>query len=111
MTFTGVTNAHGPSPSQQHACLQYAVWQTQQEVTRPKARFLPTSPEKLICRDQSCKVPQIANPTLEVIKMPSIAAKNVLEYCYQMEVMLKQIQTQMESELRMKSDLVRQLQH
>ena len=30
-----------PHPSQQHA-----VWQLQQEVTRPKARFKPTSPEK-----------------------------------------------------------------
>ena len=31
----------GPHPSQHHA-----VWQLQQEETRPKARFKPTSPEK-----------------------------------------------------------------
>ena len=35
-----------PHPSQQHADLHHAVWQLQQEVTRPKARFKPTSPEK-----------------------------------------------------------------
>ena len=35
-----------PQPSQQHAGLHHAVWQQQQEVTRPKARFKPTSPEK-----------------------------------------------------------------
>ena len=43
MAFTGVTNAHGPSPrlSQQHVDLHYAVWQPQQEVTRPKAMLEP----------------------------------------------------------------------
>ena len=35
-----------PHPSQQHAGLNYAVLQLQQEVTRPKARFKPTSPKK-----------------------------------------------------------------
>ena len=30
----------------QYPDLQYAVWQLQQEVTRPKARFKPTSPNK-----------------------------------------------------------------
>ena len=35
-----------PHPSQQHAGLHHAVWQLQQEVTRPKARFKPTSPKK-----------------------------------------------------------------
>ena len=33
-----------PHPSQQHVGLHYAVWQLQQEVTRPKARS--TLPEK-----------------------------------------------------------------
>ena len=33
-----------PHPSQQHAGLHHAVWQPQQEVTRPKARFKPTLP-------------------------------------------------------------------
>ena len=46
MAFTGVTNSHGPHLSQQHAGLQHAVWQQQQEVTRPKARFKPFLPEK-----------------------------------------------------------------
>ena len=32
-----------PHPSQQHAGLQHAVWQLQQEVTKSKARFKPTS--------------------------------------------------------------------
>ena len=36
---TGVPMLMDPHPSQQHACLQHAVWQPQQEVTRPKARF------------------------------------------------------------------------
>ena len=44
MVFTGVSNAHGPSPSQQHAGLQHAFFCLYQEVTRPKARFKPTSP-------------------------------------------------------------------
>ena len=35
-----------PRPYQQHAGLQHAVLQPQQEVTRPKARFKPTSLEK-----------------------------------------------------------------
>ena len=35
-----------PHPSQQHAGLHHAVWQLQQEVTRLKARFKPTSPKK-----------------------------------------------------------------
>ena len=35
-----------PHPAQKHAGLQHAVWWPQQEVTRPKARFEPTSPEK-----------------------------------------------------------------
>ena len=35
-----------PHPSRQHAGLHNAVWQLQQEVTRPKARFEPTSPKK-----------------------------------------------------------------
>ena len=46
MAFTGVNNPHEPSPSQQHAGLHHAVWQLQQEVTRPRARFKPTLPEK-----------------------------------------------------------------
>ena len=33
-----------PHPSQEHVGLQYAVWQLQQEVTRPRARFEPTLP-------------------------------------------------------------------
>ena len=32
--------------SQWHAVLHHAVWRPQQEVTRPKSRFKPTSPEK-----------------------------------------------------------------
>ena len=52
MAFTGVTNAHGPSP-QPTPCIHHAVWQLQQEVTRPKERFKPNLPEKsnykLIC--------------------------------------------------------------
>ena len=35
-----------PHPSQQHAGLQHAVRQVQQEGTRPKARLKPTSPGK-----------------------------------------------------------------
>ena len=35
-----------PHPSQQDVDLQYAVWQPQQEVTRLKAMFKPTSPKK-----------------------------------------------------------------
>ena len=47
MAFTGVTNVHGLSRlSQQHAGPQHAVLQPQQEVTRPKARFKHTLPEK-----------------------------------------------------------------
>ena len=46
MALTRVTNAHGPSPSQQHAGLHRAVWQLQQEVIRPNARFKPTLPKK-----------------------------------------------------------------
>ena len=38
MAFTGVTNARGPSLDR--------VFGLQQEVTRPKARFKPTLPEK-----------------------------------------------------------------
>ena len=38
-----------PNPSQQHEGLHHAVRQLQQEVTRPKARFKPNSPEKLSC--------------------------------------------------------------
>ena len=34
-----------PHPSQQHPDLHHAVGQLQQEVTRPRARFKPTSPE------------------------------------------------------------------
>ena len=34
-----------PHPSQQHVGIQHAVLQLQQEVTRPKARFKPTSPK------------------------------------------------------------------
>ena len=37
-----------PHPSQHHAGLHYAVWQLQQEVNRPKARFKPIWPEKSI---------------------------------------------------------------
>ena len=33
-----------PYPSQQHAGLHNAVWRPEEEVTRPKARFKPTSP-------------------------------------------------------------------
>ena len=46
MVLNGVTNAYGPHSSQQHAVLHHAVKQLQQEVTRPKARFKPTLPEK-----------------------------------------------------------------
>ena len=46
MAFTGVTNAHGSYPHQRHAGAQFAVLQTQQEATRPKGRFKPTSPKK-----------------------------------------------------------------
>ena len=46
LDFTGVTNDHGPSSSQQHSGRQHAVFWLYQEVTRPKARFKPTSPEK-----------------------------------------------------------------
>ena len=35
-----------PYPSQQHAGLHHTAWQPQQEVTRPKARFKPTSAGK-----------------------------------------------------------------
>ena len=35
-----------PHPCQQHASLHHAVWQTQQEATRPKTRFKPTLPKK-----------------------------------------------------------------
>ena len=35
-----------PHPTQQHAGLQHAVWQLQQEVTRPNAKFKSSSPEK-----------------------------------------------------------------
>ena len=35
-----------PHPSHKHACLHRAVWQLQQEVTSPKARFKPALPEK-----------------------------------------------------------------
>ena len=35
-----------PHPSLQHAGLQHTVWWLQQEVTRPKARFKPTSSKK-----------------------------------------------------------------
>ena len=35
-----------PHPSQQHIGLHYAVWQPQQEVTRPKPRFKTTLPKK-----------------------------------------------------------------
>ena len=31
-----------PHPSHKHASLHHAVWQLQQEVIRPKARFKPT---------------------------------------------------------------------
>ena len=37
-----------PHPNQPHAGLQHAVLKLQQEVTRPKARFKSTSPEKSI---------------------------------------------------------------
>ena len=33
-------------PSLQHAGLHHAIWQLQQEVTRPTAKFKPTSPNK-----------------------------------------------------------------
>ena len=36
----------GYQPSQQHAGLQHAIWQLQQEITRPKPRFKPTLLEK-----------------------------------------------------------------
>ena len=39
MAFTGVTNAHGPSPQPTACSLTTAI------VTRPKARFKPTLPE------------------------------------------------------------------
>ena len=42
--FRGVTNPRGLSP--QHTGLQHAVFRLQQEVTRPKAKFKPTLPEK-----------------------------------------------------------------
>ena len=35
-----------PQPIRQHAGIQHAGWQLQQEVTGPKARFKPTSPKK-----------------------------------------------------------------
>ena len=35
-----------PHPSHQQAGLQHTAWRLQQEVTRPKARFKPTSPKK-----------------------------------------------------------------
>ena len=37
MALTGVTNAHEPHPSQQHAGLRHAVLRPQQDVTIPKA--------------------------------------------------------------------------
>ena len=37
-------------PSQQHAGLHHAVWRLQQEVTRPKARFKPTSAINVRCQ-------------------------------------------------------------
>ena len=43
MAFKG---AMDPLPSQQHEGLHHSVWQLQQEITREKARFKPTSPEK-----------------------------------------------------------------
>ena len=39
-----------PPPSQQHAGLHHAVWRLQQEVTRPKARFKPTSAINVRCQ-------------------------------------------------------------
>ena len=38
MVFNGVTNAQGPSASQQHTGYQHAALQPQQEVTKPNLR-------------------------------------------------------------------------
>ena len=59
MAFTRVTNAHGPS---QHAGLHHAVWQLQQEVTRPKASFKPTSAEKSRVDGGANQVPTYQDP-------------------------------------------------
>ena len=46
MDLTGLPMIKYPHPSHQHAGLHHAVWWPQQEVTRPKTRFKPTSSKK-----------------------------------------------------------------
>ena len=49
-------------PSQQHAGLHHGVWLLQQEVTRPKARFKTTLPEKSGVDGGANQVPTVQPP-------------------------------------------------
>ena len=51
-------------PSQQHSGLRHAVWRLQQEVTRPKARFKPTSPKKSGVDEGANQVPTYLGQSL-----------------------------------------------
>ena len=55
-----------PHPNQQHAGLHHAVWQLQQEVTKPKARFKPTSPEKSGVNGGANQVPAYLGQSLHL---------------------------------------------
>ena len=68
MAFTGVTNAHGPSPKPT-ACrsTSCSLMKPQQEVTRPKARLKPSLPKKSKVDGGVFKCQHITSPTLPVV--------------------------------------------
>ena len=59
MAFTGVTNAHWPSPSQQQAGIHHAVWQLQQDITWPVVVALVV--------ERSLPIPEVrgSNPVID----------------------------------------------
>ena len=67
MAFTGVTNAHGPSPKPT-ACrsTSCSLMKPQQEVTRPKARLKPSLPKKSKV-DGGVTTYIVTSPTLPVV--------------------------------------------
>ena len=64
MAFTGVTNVHGPSPQPTACRPQSCSLTTAKEVTRLKARFKPTTPEKSGVDGGANQVPTYLNISL-----------------------------------------------
>ena len=67
-------------PSQQHAGLHLAVWHLQQEVTMPRARFKPISPEKSKVDDKLKVLPK--NSAWKGVEMYFVGESFVLNFAY-----------------------------